>query len=77
MSSSVRCRWNLSKISDKLDESMVLGFDTLEWSGDPCKLSSKFDERNLIHARWSRAQIDENSKDDQAPGSLFRFGFLF
>lgn len=53
-SSEVRYRWNLSKIGDKLDETIVIpGFDVLEGYWAPRKLNSNFDKRTLVRVGLS------------------------
>lgn len=67
-SSSVRSRWNLSNIADKLDKSVIVpGFDVLEGPGNPCKLTSRFDKRTLVYVDLSQAQLGEDSDETQAP----------
>lgn len=63
-SSGLRSRWNLSKIFDRLDESLVIpGFDAVEGSGRRCILLSNFSEPTLVRAGLSRAQLSNDSEE--------------
>lgn len=63
--SVARYRWNLSKISDRLDESLVIPrFDVLEEYGRRHELLSNFFELTLVRAGLSRAQLSEDLEDD-------------
>lgn len=54
--SEVKSRWNLSKISDKLDDSLFIpSFDALEGSRKRCELLSDFTEFTLFEAGLSQA----------------------
>lgn len=62
-STRLRSRWNFSKISDRLDESLVVpGFDAVERFRRHRILFSSFSESSLVHASLSRAVISDDSE---------------
>lgn len=60
----IRSRWNLGKLSDRLDDSLVVpGFDALEDAGRWRVLLSAFSELALVRSGLSLAQLDSSSDE--------------
>lgn len=65
--SQVQSRWNLGRIFDRLDDSLVIpSFDILEGSGRRRKLLGNLSEFTLVQAALSQAQLSEKSEDEQS-----------
>lgn len=62
--SGVKSRWNLGRLSDRLDDSVsVPGFEILEGTGWRRVLLSSFSESTLVGAGLSQAPLDTSSDE--------------